>query len=171
MTAEEIKAFLDTPEGETLKNELTEGLKSNRDKILSEKKQSQAALEELSAKLQEYEQQVNDLQRSNFELKADSEINRVIEGYSVRPELKPVIKKMVLAQEGVQMTDDGLAVGNTPVESYLSDFFKNSENGKSYLSAPMSNGAGSVGNSHTTAYKADYSQMTTAEIIAAATKN
>ena len=171
MTAEQVREFLNTPEGEQIKNELTEGLKTNRDKILTEKKTTQAELEGLSAKLQEYEQQVNDLQRSNFELKADSQINKALESHRVRSELKPILKKMVLANEGTQIANDGnLTVGNSPVDTYLAEFL-NSENGKHYLSAPMSNGGGSTGNGITTARNTDYSGMSTDEIIRNATQN
>ena len=170
MNIDEIKAFLDSPEGEPIKQELTAGLARKKDELLHEKKTVKAELDTLAEKMSQYENQVQQLQRQNYELKADGAINSAMEGYSVRPELKPVIKQMVLAQEGIQVTEQGnFQIGNTPIESYMNDFFQ-SENGKHYLSAPMSNGGGSTGNGITTAYKHDYSGMSTEEIIRNATQ-
>ncbi len=150
MDTNEIRDFLkNDPDGQALFAELTDGLKGNRDRILTEKKSLQEQLNDLSGQLETITDQLNrERQRSN-ELTAQKAINSEFDRYNVPRDVRPILEKHFSGLEGLQIDDSGTVnVGETALSEYMDSFFM-SEAGKRFTTV-RSAGSGSSGSYGTT---------------------
>lgn len=172
MDQEQVMEYLNsTPEGQKIIEQITDGIKRNKNEILSEKKGLQAELSSVSQQIGEYQTQIEQLRRDNFQLKADQQIRETLQDYTLLPGMEKVLTKLPLYEDQAEIDDNGvLQVSGKPIGEYYREFFS-TEDGKSYIQAPQTVGAGAKGNMHSPVHNRNYSGMSSEQIIKSATKN
>ena len=165
MNVKEIKEFLtNDPDGRALFQEMTEGLKNSRDKILGEKKDLQdrySQLEGIHADMVEHSK--IELIQKNEKIK-DYAIEKVIRDYGIDGPFQDLFK-FRLEKDNLSINEDNTVnVGAESLSSYM-DSFKESGEIKKYQSAKFDVGAGAIGGGATGMSPEAYSSMTREQLL------
>ena len=138
MDKSEVKNYLEnSEEGQTLFAELTDGLRKNRDTILSEKKAIQEDYNRANLELEQ-------LRRENFATRSKNAIREELQQYNIDPEILPLVELHFESLDGLQIDDDGsVVVGETPLAESIEEYFAQGPGRK--LRRVNSTGSGATG--------------------------